>query len=410
MKKNIIVGQSGGPTAVINASLYGVIREGLAHPEEIGCVYGMINGIEGFLADKYMNLSEELSEDDLELLKLTPAAYLGSCRFKLPEDLSSEFYPTLFEKLENLNIGAFFYIGGNDSMDTVSKLSRYARGIDSDIRFIGIPKTIDNDLVLTDHTPGYASAAKYVASTVREIALDASVYQQKSVTIVEIMGRHAGWLTAASALARKLEGDNPLLIYLPESPFEFEQFSADLTKAFEKNHTVIVCVSEGIADSSGHFICEYSNEAQLDTFGHKMLTGCGEILENYIRNQFHVKVRSVELNVSQRCSGLAASATDIEEAAAAGRFGVQNALQGETGQMVSFKRRENQEEQGYAMDCHLVDVDDVCNLEKTFPKEWITENGTDIGPEFLSYALPLIQGEVSRRMENGLPLYLYRKS
>ena len=406
MKKNIIVGQSGGPTAVINASLYGVIHEGLAHPEEIGCVYGMINGIEGFLADKYMNLSSDLSEEELELLKLTPAAYLGSCRFKLPEDLSSEFYSTLFKKLERMNIGAFFYIGGNDSMDTVSKLSRYARGIGSEIRFIGIPKTIDNDLVLTDHTPGYGSAARYVASTVREITLDASVYQQKSVTIVEIMGRHAGWLTAASVLARKCEGDNPLLIYLPEAPFEFEQFAMDLKRAFEKNNNVIVCISEGIVDSAGHFICEYSSEAQLDTFGHKMLTGSGKILENYIRNQFHVKVRSVELNVSQRCSGMCVSATDIEEAALAGKTGVISALAGETGKMVAFRRKDTEK---YTMECSLVDVNKVCNLEKTFPADWITEHGTDIGPEFLAYALPLIQGDVSRRMEDGLPVYLFRK-
>ena len=209
-KKNILVGQSGGPTAVINGSLYGVICEGARHSDTVGCVYGMINGIEGFLADSYMNLSEKLSDDDLELLRLTPAAYLGSCRFKLPENLSDSFYRVLFEKLERLNIGYFFYIGGNDSMDTVSKLSRYAAQIKSPIRFIGIPKTIDNDLVLTDHTPGYGSAARYVAASVREIALDASVYQQKSVTIVEIMGRHAGWLTAASALARKEAGQPSL--------------------------------------------------------------------------------------------------------------------------------------------------------------------------------------------------------
>lgn len=406
MLKNIIVGQSGGPTAVINASLYGIIKEGMKHRDAVGFVYGMLNGIEGFLAGKYVNLSEELSEDELELLRLTPAAYLGSCRFKLPQSLSSEFYPTLFEKLKELEIGYFFYIGGNDSMDTVSKLSQYARGVGSEIRFIGIPKTIDNDLILTDHTPGYGSAAKYVATTVREIALDASVYQQKSVTIVEIMGRHAGWLTAASVLARKEAGDNPLLIYLPESPFEFEQFSIDLKNAFEKTQNVVVCVSEGIADSAGHFICEYSNEAQLDTFGHKMLTGCGEILENYIRNHFGVKVRSVELNVSQRCSGLAASAADVREAVQAGRFGVSSALEGMTGMMAAFNRLSNHP---YSMECTLVDVNRVCNLEKTFPKEWITENGTGIGDGFLDYARPLIQGEVDRRMENGLPLYLYRK-
>ena len=405
MKKNIIVGQSGGPTAVINASLCGVIREGKCHPEQIGTVYGMINGIEGFLAGKYMDLSSGLSEEELELLKMTPAAFLGSCRFKLPEALSSEFYPTLFNKFEELNIGYFFYIGGNDSMDTVSKLSRYANGIGSDIRFIGIPKTIDNDLVGTDHTPGFGSAAKYVASTVREITLDASVYQQKSVTIVELMGRHAGWLTASSVLARKHGEDNPLLIYLPESPFEFEQFSADLKNAFEKSQTVVVCVSEGIADSAGHFICEYSNEAQLDTFGHKMLTGCGEILENYIRNQFGVKVRSVELNVSQRCSGMIVSGQDMKEAEEAGAFGVRSALDGVNGMMVAFKRACDEP---YLMECFLADVNEICNKEKTFPAEWITKGGTDIGPEFLSYVLPLIKGEAERKMENGLPLYLYR--
>ena len=406
MKKNIIVGQSGGPTAVINASLCGVIREGKCHPEQIGTVYGMINGIEGFLAGKYMDLSSGLSEEELELLKMTPAAFLGSCRFKLPEALSSEFYPTLFNKFEELNIGYFFYIGGNDSMDTVSKLSRYANGIGSDIRFIGIPKTIDNDLVGTDHTPGFGSAAKYVASTVREITLDASVYQQKSVTIVELMGRHAGWLTASSVLARKHGEDNPLLIYLPESPFEFEQFSADLKNAFEKSQTVVVCVSEGIADSAGHFICEYSNEAQLDTFGHKMLTGCGEILENYIRNQFGVKVRSVELNVSQRCSGMIVSGQDMKEAEEAGAFGVRSALDGVNGMMVAFKRAC---EEPYLMECFLADVNEICNKEKTFPAEGITKGGTDIGPEFLSYVLPLIKGEAERKMENGLPLYLYRE-
>lgn len=406
MKKNIIVGQSGGPTAVINASLCGVIREGKRHPDKIGLVYGMINGIEGFLAGKYLNLSSELTEEDLELLKLTPAAYLGSCRFKLPENLSSEFYPTLFRKFDELNVGCFFYIGGNDSMDTVSKLSRYADGIGSDIRFIGIPKTIDNDLIGTDHTPGFGSAAKYVGSTVREIALDASVYQQRSVTVVELMGRHAGWLTACSVLARKHEGDNPLLIYLPESPFEFEQFSADLKKTFEKSQTVVVCVSEGIADSAGHFICEYSSEAQLDTFGHKMLTGCGEILENYIRNQFGVKVRSVELNVSQRCSGMLASDQDISEAYLAGSFGVKSALEGISGRMVGFNRICDAP---YATECTLNDVNEICNKEKTFPAEWIINGGTDIGREFLTYVLPLIQGEPKRRMENGLPLYLYRR-
>ena len=227
-------------------------------------------------------------------------------------------YKRILEIFKKYDIRYFFYNGGNDSMDTVDKLSRYAASIQSPVRFIGIPKTIDNDLVLTDHTPGFGSAAKYVASTVREIVLDASVYQQKSVTIVEIMGRHAGWLTAASRLARKYEGDNPLLIYLPEAPFELEAFYHDLENAFQKNPNIIVCVSEGIADAGGTFICEYSDAAKLDSFGHKMLTGCGEILETFVRDKFGVKVRSIELNVNQRCSGMLASLTDIEEAAMAG--------------------------------------------------------------------------------------------
>lgn len=405
--KNIIVGQSGGPTAVINASLYGVIREGLKNPDQVGHVYGMINGIEGLLQDKYINLSAELSEEDLETLKITPAAYLGSCRFKLPANLSEAFYPTVFQKLEALEIGWFFYIGGNDSMDTVSKLSRYAAQIGSDIKFIGIPKTIDNDLVLTDHTPGYGSAAKYVAATVREIVLDASVYRQKSVTIVEIMGRHAGWLTAAGAMARKYTGDNPLLIYLPESDFEMEAFASDLEQALKQQSSVVVCVSEGISDHTGTFICEYSDEAQVDNFGHKMLTGCGKVLENFVRHRLGIKVRSVELNVSQRCSGMIASATDIGEAAAAGSFGVFSALLGETGKMVSFCRVSDTP---YAMEYTATDVNQVCNKEKPFPKEWINRAGNDVTDDFLVYAAPLIRGEPSRPMADGLPVYLYRKN
>ena len=405
MKKNAIVGQSGGPTAVINASLYGVIKEGIAR-EEIGLVYGMINGIEGFMSDNYMDLTGDLTEEELELLKLTPAAYLGSCRYKLPDDLSSPFYPALFEKFRTMEIGYFFYIGGNDSMDTVSKLSRYASHHNSAIRFIGIPKTIDNDLTLTDHTPGYGSAAKYVADTVREIVLDSSVYQQKSVTIVELMGRHAGWLTAASALARKFEGDNPVLIYLPETDFDFERFASDVKIALKKNNSVIICISEGLSDAQGKFICEYSDEVRLDTFGHKMLTGSGKMLENFVRDRFGVKVRSIELNVSQRCSGMLASATDIEESVQAGSEGVKAALNGITGRMVAFCRTGNSP---YSMECTTVDVNQVCNQEKLFPSQWICSNGTDVTSDFLEYVLPLIQGELQRKIESGRPVYLYRR-
>lgn len=408
-KKNLIVGQSGGPTAVINSSLYGVVSEGLRHPEQIQHIYGMVNGIEGFLAGTVLDFATALPGSSLEKLKTTPGAYLGSCRYKLPESLEDPVYPRLFQKFREMNIGWFFYIGGNDSMDTVSKLSRYAAQTGSDIRIIGEPKTIDNDLVHTDHTPGFGSAARYVASTVREITIDANVYEKKSVTIVEIMGRHAGWLTAASALARKYKGDNPLLIYLPETTFDQEAFLKAVEKSFEKNCNVIVCVSEGIHDAEGTFICEYDSSVGTDTFGHKMLAGCGKYLENLVRSRLGVKARSVELNVSQRCSVSMMSATDQMEAVTAGNFGVQAALNGETGKMVSFLR-ETGTDGSYSMKCSLEDVNAICNEEKTVPTDWITADGSDVTQDFLDYAAPLIQGTVEIPLgADGLPDFVYRK-
>lgn len=408
-KKNLIVGQSGGPTAVINSSLYGVVSEGLRHPEQIQHIYGMVNGIEGFLAGTVLDFATALPGSSLEKLKTTPGAYLGSCRYKLPESLEDPIYPRLFQKFREMNIGWFFYIGGNDSMDTVSKLSRYAAQTGSDIRIIGEPKTIDNDLVHTDHTPGFGSAARYVASTVREITIDANVYEKKSVTIVEIMGRHAGWLTAASALARKYKGDNPLLIYLPETTFDQEAFLKAVEKSFEKNCNVIVCVSEGIHDAEGTFICEYESSVGTDTFGHKMLAGCGKYLENLVRSRLGVKARSVELNVSQRCSVSMMSATDQMEAVTAGNFGVQAALNGETGKMVSFLR-ETGTDGSYSMKCSLEDVNTICNEEKTVPADWITADGSDVTQDFLDYAAPLIQGTVEIPLgTDGLPDFVYRK-
>ena len=408
-KKNLIVGQSGGPTAVINSSLYGVVSEGLRHPEQIQHIYGMVNGIEGFLAGTVLDFATALPGSSLEKLKTNPGAYLGSCRYKLPESLEDPVYPRLFQKFREMNIGWFFYIGGNDSMDTVSKLSRYAAQTGSDIRIIGEPKTIDNDLVHTDHTPGFGSAARYVASTVREITIDANVYEKKSVTIVEIMGRHAGWLTAASALARKYKGDNPLLIYLPETTFDQEAFLKAVEKSFEKNCNVIVCVSEGIHDAEGTFICEYDSSVGTDTFGHKMLAGCGKYLENLVRSRLGVKARSVELNVSQRCSVSMMSATDQMEAVTAGNFGVQAALNGETGKMVSFLR-ETGTDGSYSMKCSLEDVNAICNEEKTVPADWITADGSDVTQDFLDYAAPLIQGTVEIPLgTDGLPDFVYRK-
>ena len=407
MKKNVIVGQSGGPTAVINASLYGVVYEALNREDACGTVYGMINGIEGFLNDQIMDIEPLERSGELELIKTTPGSYLGSCRYKLPEDLRDEVYPRLFEKFEQYGIGYFFYIGGNDSMDTVSKLSRYAKKTGSAIRFMGIPKTIDNDLVRTDHTPGFGSAAKYVASTVREIAIDASVYDnKKSVTIVEIMGRHAGWLTAASVLARKFEGDNPVLIYLPEMAFDPDKFIDDVNEALEKVPNLVVCISEGINDGKGTFICELASDVGVDNFGHKMLTGSGKYLENLVKEKIGVKVRSIELNVCQRCSSSMLSATDQKEAIASGAYGVKCAIEGETGKMIGFSRVEGGD---YRVDYVTEDVDLICNQEKTVPLEWITKSGSDIGQEFIDYALPLIQGGVKVPSKDGLPLFAYRK-
>lgn len=405
--KNMIVGQSGGPTAVINGSLYGVVSEGFKHPESIEHVYGMINGIEGFLSNQIMDMHPLLKNGDLELIRTTPGSYLGSCRYKLPEDLNAPVYPELFQKFEDYNIGYFFYIGGNDSMDTVSKLSRYAAKIQSPIRVIGVPKTIDNDLVETDHTPGFGSAAKFVATTVREIAIDASVYDnKKSVTIVEIMGRHAGWLTAASALARKFEGDNPVLIYLPEVVFNQEEFLEKVKKALETTPNLVVCVSEGINDGNGTFICEFASDVGVDTFGHKMLTGSGKYLENLIKEKLGVKVRSVELNVSQRCSSSCLSKTDLDEADHSGAFAVNAALNGETGKMISFVRTNTSP---YELSFSTADVNIICNQEKSVPLSWITKDGSDVTDEFIRYAAPLIQGSVDVPTENGLPLFAFRK-
>ncbi len=404
---NIAVGQSGGPTTVINASLYGVISEAVENSGKIDKVYGMINGIEGFIEDKVIDILSEIPMGEIELLKYTPAAYLGSCRYKLPESMQDSVYPFIFKKFSEMNIKYFIYIGGNDSMDTVHKLSVYASMTNSPVRIIGVPKTIDNDLIHTDHSPGFGSAAKYVATTVRDIVLDANVYDTSSVTIVELMGRHAGWITAASVLARKYEGDNPVLIYLPEVEFDIKDFVNRLRQEIHKRNNIIVCVSEGIKDKDGTFICEYSGSAGLDTFGHKMLTGCGKYLENVVKEELGVKVRSVELNVNQRCKAALASLTDINEATMAGSYGVKACLNGETGKMITFERTED--ENGYHITCGSVDCSCVCNQEKVVPREWISEDGTDILQGFIDYVMPLIQGESKPLIQNGLPVYCYRK-
>ena len=407
MGNNAIVGQSGGPTSVINASLAGVFQACVMRGANR--VYGMLNGVEGLLDERVADLTATLGSSlEIELLKRTPSSYLGSCRYKLPESGQMEaVYQAIFDALRRYDIGYFFYIGGNDSMDTVSKLSRYAATVGSDIRIIGVPKTIDNDLVLTDHTPGYGSAAKYVASTVREIAIDASVYDNKpSVTIVEIMGRHAGWLTAASVLARKFKGDNPVLIYLPEVAFSPDAFIEKVKEKLTKTSNLVVCISEGINDGNGTFVCELASDVGTDTFGHKMLTGSGKYLENLVKEKLGIKVRSVELNVCQRCSSSCLSATDLDEAAASGRFAVSAALDGETGKMINFIRKSDDP---YILEFGTADVNEICNKEKAVPEEWITKDGSDIGDEFIAYARPLIQGSVEVPMKDGLPYFAFRK-
>ncbi len=405
--KNAIVGQSGGPTAVINSSLYGVISKALTSENEIGTLYGMINGIEGFLQGDIISLNELFGTSELELIKSTPGSYLGSCRYKLPESFDDEIYKKAFETFEKYNIGYFFYIGGNDSMDTVNKLTKYAQSINSDIKFIGIPKTIDNDLVQTDHTPGFGSAAKYVASTLREICIDACVYgNTKAVTIVEVMGRHSGWLTGASALARNFEGDNPMFIYLPENAFSIDKFISDMKTALQTTNAVIVCISEGIHDENGKFICEYLHQATQDKFGHKMLTGAAKYLELTVKEKLGVKVRSIELNLSQRCAAGYISATDSQEAMYAGLYGVQAALEGESGKMVCFER---EDQNGYVVNCVTKATELICNKEKTVPANYISENKHDVTQEFIDYCKPLIQGEILMPIKDGLPIFAIRK-
>lgn len=324
MKKNAIVGQSGGPTAVINASLYGVVYEVLNREDVIGTIYGMINGIEGFLNENMMDMKPLEANGELELIKTTPGSYLGSCRYKLPEDLTDAVYPQLFEKFEKYNIGYFFYIGGNDSMDTVDKLSKYLsdKGI-TDITVVGAPKTIDNDLCGTDHCPGFGSAAKYIGTTFAELERDCHVYTTKAVTIVEVMGRDAGWLTAASCLARANGAKGPDFIYLCEVPFSIDTFLKDVKAKLEEQDAVIIAVSEGVKNKDGRYISEEVQSSAVDSFGHSYIAGAAKVLEDAVRNEIGCKVRSIELNLMQRCAAHLASATDIQESRMLGKAACQ---------------------------------------------------------------------------------------
>lgn len=401
-QSNCLVAQSGGPTVAINASLAGVIS-GVTNSQKYDTCYGSINGILGILGENYINLSNMFSvPGSLDKLKSTPAMYLGSCRYKLPDykdDDSS--YVFIFNQFAKLNIKAFFYIGGNDSMDTVLKLSDYAKKINSDIRIIGIPKTIDNDLCMTDHTPGFGSAAKYIASTMLEIAHDTFIYAVKSVTIVEIMGRDAGWLTTASALARCEYNTAPHFIYLPEVAFNKDKFLEDIKNALETKNNVIVAVSEGIKDENGDYIT--SSKAVADQFGHQQLSGAGKALEFLVKENIGVKVRSVEINVLQRCASHLASLTDINESFEQGQKGVSLAEEGETATMVCLERISNSP---YKVEISHAPIKNIANVAKSVPREWINEEGNDITSELYDYLRPLIQGEVNIQYENGIPSYM----
>lgn len=401
---NIAVAQSGGPTAAINASLAGVFVEAVKN-DEIKKVYGFKNGIEGVLRNDAVDLSEYLSDNrDIEVLKLTPSTVLGSCRLKLksPEE-NEEQYKKILEVFESLDIGAFFYIGGNDSMDTVLKLSDYFKSVGKDIKVMGIPKTIDNDLVLTDHTPGFGSAAKYIATTVSEIIRDSQVYALTSVTVIEIMGRDAGWLTAATSVLRRMGEDAPHLIYLPEVPVTKEKILEEIKDAHNHHKACIVAVSEGIKTPDGKYLAEDNLSGCVDVFGHKYLSGVGKYLENLISTELSCKVRSVELNVMQRCSSHLASLTDIDESQEIGSAAVRYALLGHTGEMMVFVRKGNNP---YAVEISSADIKDIANKEKLFPREWINEKGNNIKDEAIDYFMPLIQGEVNLFKENGLPVHL----
>ena len=400
-KRNIIVGQSGGPTAVINSSLAGVYKNAIERGFDK--VYGMLHGIQGLLDEQYIDLSTQIhSELDIELLKRTPSAFLGSCRYKLPEIHEDKaIYEKIFEILNKLDIYAFIYIGGNDSMDTIKKLSDYAILTGQTQKFLGVPKTIDNDLALTDHTPGFGSAAKYVASTVREIVLDASVYQQKSVTIVEIMGRHAGWLAAASALAGEY-GAGPDLIYLPETDFSMPKFIEDVKRIYKETGNCIVAVSEGIHYEDGGFVSE-AKVAANDGFGHAQLGGLATILAEVLKEETGAKVRGIELNLLQRCAAHLASETDIEESYMAGKVAVENAVNGINGRMIGFER--GVQDGKYACRTKLIPLMEVANVEKKIPREWINEAGNGLNRQFIEYALPLIQGEPELPRQDSLPRF-----
>ena len=395
-----IFGQSGGPTAVINASAYGVIRAALDAPE-ITKVYGAAHGIMGVLDDKLYVMDEE-DPEELKLLLNTPSSELGSCRYKIadPEKDDTD-YKRILDIFKKYNVRYFFYNGGNDSMDTCNKISRYMESVGYECRVMGVPKTIDNDLYGTDHCPGFASAAKYIATSCMEINKDARVYDNGMITIVEIMGRHAGWLAASSALATEF-GSGPDLIYLPETDFDMDKFLAEVDEIYAKNGKVLVAVSEGIHYADGTFVSE-AKTSSTDGFGHAQLGGLAAMLADIVKKHTGAKVRGIELSLLQRCGAHLASLTDVNEAFGAGQEAVKQAVAGVTGKMVAFKRE--YVDGKYTCKYELLPLSEVANYEKKVPQEWINETQNGLTHEFIDYVLPLIQGEPEIPREDSLPRY-----
>lgn len=405
-KRNIIVGQSGGPTAVINSSLAGVYKT--AKERGFDKVYGMLHGVQGFLDEKYVDLSTQIHNDiDIELLKRTPSAFLGSCRYKLPEiHENPEIYEKLFQIMDKLEIEAFIYIGGNDSMDTIKKLSDYAIVKGHSQKFLGVPKTIDNDLALTDHTPGFGSAAKYIATSTKEIIRDALGlnYNKESITVIEVMGRNAGWLTGATALAKTEECDGPDAIYLPETVFDVDKFQKKTKELLKEKNSIVIAVSEGIKLEDGRYVCELSGGSDyVDAFGHKQLQGTAAYLANFLGAEIGCKTRSIEFSTLQRSASHMASRVDVDEAFMVGGAAVKAADEGDSGKMVVIDRVSDDPYQSAA---GIYDVHRIANHEKLVPRDWVNEEGDYVTEEFINYIEPLIHGDYQPFMVNGLPRHL----
>lgn len=401
VKGNIIIGQSGGPTAVINSSLAGAIKA--AREAGVRKIYGMHYGIEGFLQEDILDLKQIVKNDeDISLLMRTPSAFLGSCRYKLPAiDGNEDVYEKIFSILEKNDIQYFLYNGGNDSMDTVKMLSDYAAAHGKTQKFMGIPKTIDNDLPVTDHCPGFGSAAKYIATSLKEIIADAECYgpYRKSVLIAEIMGRHAGWLTAAAALSDKVD-----LIYLPEVSFDPDDFVKRIKELSEKQSSIVVAVSEGIKLADGRFVCELEKaDTKKDAFGHTQLSGVGKYLASLASEKAGVKARSIEFSTLQRCASHVVSETDSKEAFNVGYLAAKSAIEGSSGEMITI---DVVSRAPYVANYSKFDIHQVANVERKVPMEWIINDGTYVSEDFIAYAKPLIMGELHAFYSEGVPVHL----